>query len=62
MVPKCLRAIRKMPVASMPLLSSRIPPHILTGVVEGCQRALVVVVVVEVEEDAREGSVNLSHR
>jgi len=59
MVPRCLRAIRKTLVALMPPLNSKMLPQALSGVVEGDRT---VVVVVEEEEDASEGSATLSHR
>jgi hypothetical protein len=56
MVPRCLRAIRKTPVVLMLLLSSKIRPQALAGVVEGDQTVVAVV------EDASEGSATLNRR
>jgi hypothetical protein len=63
MLLRCLRAIRRMPVVSMPLLSSKMLPYITTGVVEAGQTvAPAPAVVAEVVVVAIEGSANLSHR
>lgn len=65
MLLRCLRAIRKMPVVSMPLLNFRILLYISTGVVEGGQTvapAPAVVAEVVVVVAAIEGSANLSYR
>jgi hypothetical protein len=48
-VPRCLRAIRKMPVVLVPPLSSKMP-QVITGAVEGGQTVVVV------GEDASESS------